>query len=232
MNNGILVQSQNQLIVSNGLVSYWSFNDGAGTTALDFSGNRNNGTMTSTVSWADGRIGGGLKFVIGTGITSSVNVAANSTYIDTPACSYTAWVKAVGFTAASTYCTIIGKKEVATLNYFVVFARNTGRLACYCYGNANISYDNTGTAMVVNTWYHVAMTYSSADGLRGYLNGVQDGTAAANGTIKVSGGTAAIGSYFPNYMDRGWNGWIDDVRVYNRAITAAEVQQLYLARGT
>ena len=124
------VITQNPLIVPQGLVSYWSFNDGSGTKVLDFSGNSNHGTMTSTVSWDLGNIGGGLRFVIGTGITSSVNVAANSTYIDTPACSYAVWVKAAGFTAPSTYCTIIGKKEVALANYFVVFARNTGRLAC------------------------------------------------------------------------------------------------------
>jgi hypothetical protein len=80
----------------------------------------------------------------------------------------------------------------------------------------------TGTAAVPqNTWTHLAATHDGAT-LRLYVNGVQAASQAVTGTIRTSsgalsiGGNAVWGEYF--------RGRLDEVRVYNRALSAAEVQ--------
>lgn len=227
MNNGVLVQSQNSLIVPLGLVSYWSFNDGAGSAALDFGGLGKTGKLEGSASfavpsWVNGRVGSALRFNRRNYVSAS--------YTDTIASSYAAWIYLDGTPLA--YDCVIAKNETAT-RYFTILLKVDRRLAMYAYATANVSYDN-GTSGVIplKTWTHVALTYNSSDGLRGYVNGVQDGTAAANGNLAVGSTFLTIGSYYPNYVngDRFFSGSIDDVRVYNRVLTNSEVKLLYAAR--
>ena len=79
-----------------------------------------------------------------------------------------------------------------------------------------------GTApLPVNTWSHIALTYDKVT-LRLYVNGTQVGSLAASANIATSanplqiGGDSIYGQYF--------NGRIDEVRIYNRALSASEVQ--------
>src|SRR5262245_6526417 len=77
------------------------------------------------------------------------------------------------------------------------------------------------SALVVNTWTHLAATYDGAE-LRFYVNGVLVESHAQTGTLATSsnplqiGGDSLYGQYF--------NGRIDEVRVYNTARTEAEIQ--------
>ena len=77
------------------------------------------------------------------------------------------------------------------------------------------------TANPVNTWTHVALTYDGAT-LRLYINGTQVASRAATGAIQTTnsplwiGGNSPYGEYF--------QGLIDEARVYNRALTQAEIQ--------
>jgi hypothetical protein len=77
------------------------------------------------------------------------------------------------------------------------------------------------TASPVNTWTHVALTYDSI-ALRLYVNGTQVATAARTGAVQTStnplwiGGNNPYGEYF--------QGLIDEVRVYNRALTQTDIQ--------
>jgi len=239
MNNGVLVQSQNQLIVPLGLVGYWPLNDGSGLTVGDFGGNNKLiGNISGNVAWTTGRVGPALKFTSGTGLSSSVRIATSSyvSSLSTIAQSFTCWVNGTSFPNA--YNTVVTTNGLAgDVNlYFAILVKSTGKLAMYLTqtNGTAISYDGTGTnTLVAGTWYHLAMTFTTAIGLKGYLNGVQDGATATTGVNNKLGSLSLqIGGYSPEYNDRGFNGKIDDVRLYNRALTAAEVNQLYAARGT
>src|SRR5207253_3991625 len=76
------------------------------------------------------------------------------------------------------------------------------------------------SALPLNTWTHVAATYDGAT-LRIFVNGAQTGATAVTGSIVTSasplriGGNAPFGDYF--------GGLIDEVRIYNRALTASEI---------
>jgi len=78
----------------------------------------------------------------------------------------------------------------------------------------------SGTALPLNIWTHLAFSYDGAT-LRLYINGVQVGTQALTGPIAAStgslriGGNAVWGEYF--------KGLIDEVRIYNRALSAGEI---------
>lgn len=86
------------------------------------------------------------------------------------------------------------------------------------------------TSFAAGTTYHVCGVRDSAAGLlRIYVNGVQEATTAMGGAPVASGAAFNIGRQ-PNGT-RYFNGSMEDTRVYNRALSAAEVQLLYLARG-
>lgn len=73
-----------------------------------------------------------------------------------------------------------------------------------------------------NTWHHIAVTVNPSGQHRYYLDGVQDG-----GTYSGSSGNANKSySLWLGRSDNFWNGLMDDVRIYNRALSAEEVRSL------
>ena len=115
----------------------------------------------------------------------------------------------------------------------VVLKETTGGLAYALYGenNANrpagyvhIGSDKavTGNAAVpLNAWTHLALTYDGAN-IRIFINGVQAGSVAQTGGITTSAGALRIGgnSVWGEYF----KGLLDEVRIYNRALSTAEIQ--------
>ena len=85
---------------------------------------------------------------------------------------------------------------------------------------ADIGVNGTSN-LVLNTWTHVAVTYDGAT-LRLFVNGVQVDSHAASGAVLTSTGVLRIGgnAYWGEYF----KGLMDEVRIYNRALTAAEIQ--------
>ena len=76
-------------------------------------------------------------------------------------------------------------------------------------------------ALAANTWTHLATTYDGAN-LRLYVNGTLVKTLAQTGNIAVSTGALRLGG---NSIWGEWfAGTLDDVRIYNKALTAAEIQ--------
>jgi hypothetical protein len=80
------------------------------------------------------------------------------------------------------------------------------------------------TAIPLNTWTHLATTYDGTN-LRVYVNGVLAGTTAGSGSINVANGALRIGGNNSAPLGQGefYKGLIDEVRIYNRALTAAEI---------
>src|SRR5207245_7665367 len=105
----------------------------------------------------------------------------------------------------------------------VLYSRNhTGPPnALVLVGTAPDSYLRGTSTPALNSWTHVAATYDGAT-LRIYANGVLQASKAVSGAITTSTGALRIGG------DSVWGEWfaglIDDVRVYNRALTATELQ--------
>jgi hypothetical protein len=80
---------------------------------------------------------------------------------------------------------------------------------------------NSGAGLLDGNWHHLALTYNGA-ALVSYIDGAQTATNPVTGAI-TTGSPTNIGNYGGYYA----NGYIDDVRIYNRALSANEVKQLY-----
>jgi hypothetical protein len=92
-----------------------------------------------------------------------------------------------------------------------------------------ITADLTGvTRLSPNEWYHVcAVQAGSGNSGYIYLNGVQDGTATQAGATRNTAAPIQIGARTNGDNTRYWDGSLDDVRIYNRALSAEEVKRLY-----
>src|SRR5262249_6365067 len=90
---------------------------------------------------------------------------------------------------------------------------------------AGWAYFPGSTAVQAQTWYHVAVIYDGS-ALKMYVNGILDGSVAATGAIVTGPQPLTIGG-----QQSGWffNGRVDELSVYNRALSSAEVQSIVSA---
>jgi hypothetical protein len=197
-----------------GLVSAYSFNEGTGTVLNDLSGNNNNGTISNTTWSASGKFGAALSF----NGTSSWVVIPNSASLDlTNGLTMEAWVSP---STLSSWRTVLMKEQTGGLAYSIYANSDTNRPSAHVFIGAET--DTRGTAqLALNTWTHLAATYDGSV-LRLYVNGAQVSTRTIGGNILTStsplriGGNSIWGEYF--------SGLIDEVRIYNRALTASQIQ--------
>jgi len=202
--------------LTKGLVGHWTFDgpDISGTRVKDRSGNNFHGTFyygSPTVT--PGRLGQALSFngssdYIEVG-TDGANVAGNFTVM--------AWVYKKG---SAIMCVICKSDDIGnSQNYYLRPGGNSG------FTTAPSSWVEIATPNPsLNEWAHVALTYNGSK-LRYYINGSQNNEIDGSGTPET-GMLLAIGE-FGEYGTNYWNGYIDDARVYNRALSAGEVQKLY-----
>lgn len=198
-----------------GLVAAYSFDEGAGTTVGDSSGNANTGTITNATWAASGKYGRALSF---NGTNARVSIPSSASLNLTTGMTLSAWVNpSVSRTAWSD---VIWKADA--LYFLEATSTNGGRPAAGA-KNASGTWTNAyaPSALPVNTWTHLAATYDGSF-IRLFVNGIQVAATARTGNLLTStqplfiGGNTIYGYHFA--------GLIDEVRVYNRALTQAEIQ--------
>jgi hypothetical protein len=200
----------------NGLVGHWPL-DGSGT---DYAGNLNTATPAGGVSWTTGHVGGGAT-LDGTGALSTAGQVLRTDRGFT----VTAWVN---LAATNGFATAVSQDGGNVSGFFLQYSAQDGRWAF-----ARTAADSTTSATTralssvapaVGAWTHLAGVYDAAAGqLRLYVNGTAAGTGAygggwhAPGPLRIGQGrwNGVPADFFP--------GSIDDVRAYDRPLTAAEV---------
>ena len=204
-----------------GLVGWWTMNEGTGTvTTADLSGNGNTGYLTNSPAWTNGVVRSGLKFDgLTTGIGTSLNVSNYSQL------TYCAWVKYAAL--PNHYEFFVTADGANGSGGFGLAMDNQNKIYCSC----SNGYQGTTNSIVVNTWYFVcgSATNSKAGNVSLYINGVIK-TDAASALITSVGnytplsiGRSITPVGFPNYT----TATIDDVRIYNRALSSDEILKLY-----
>jgi hypothetical protein len=198
-----------------GLVAGYGFNEGGGNTTQDVSGNNLTGTIDGATWTSQGRFGQALTF---DGVDDWVTVTDDNALDLTTALTVEAWVY---LTTASGVRDIV-IKEGAGVDVYNLYARNFSGLPESNVFVGGSNWTAVGTdALPVNTWTHVAGTYDGA-AVRLYVNGVQVASTPQAGTFALSAGALRIGgnSLWGEYFQ----GRIDEIRIYNRALTVAELQ--------
>ena len=220
----------NTTAVSNGLVGYWPL-DGSVTnwttnTTADLSGNGRTGllvSMSTSTSPVAGRIGQALNFDGST--TQITNATLNgflfSNFCSAATCTISVWVKPTGagpgnFGNAGNGTGIF----VASANDFGVARSNVGSGDQMCGYNNDGSEEHVCTNTVVDRWAHLVLVHAGGD-IYFYVNGALIAATATGDTVHPNN-SMAIGVAI-----RYFHGAIDDVRIYNRALTQGEVAQLY-----
>ncbi len=198
--------------VSSGLVAAFGFEETTGTVASDASGRGNNGTIQGATR-ASGRFGRALSF---DGVNDVVTVADAAT-LDSPHVTVSAWVLP---TTLSGWRTAVMKEAAAGVVYGL-YAHDNAPNPAMTVGMSGVDHSASGAApLPLNTWSHLAATYDGAT-VRLFVNGTQVSTKAISGTLAASANPLRIGGN--SLWVRYFSGTIDEVRVYNRALSAAEI---------
>jgi hypothetical protein len=199
--------------VPTGLVAAYGFDEPSGATATDASGNGNTGTITGAAR-ATGRAGGALAF---DGLDDWVTVADSASLDLTTGMTLEAWVNPT--TISGRWRTVLLKEAPGGMAYGLYAGEDAGRPSGHVYTTSEV--DTRGTAgLPLNTWSHLAVTYDGTT-LRLYVNGTQVSSRAVSGAMRVTGGVLRIGGNA--VWPEAFAGRIDEVRVYNRALTAADI---------
>lgn len=216
--------------LTDGLIAYYKLDELSGTTANDSSGNSNHGTYNNGPSLA--------QTPIASGSAKSVDFNRGSNqYISLPTLSVTSagsismWCRPTSLPTVPNDTS--GNRALITLNGRLVIYLD-GDVAyrkiiatCRVGGSGYIVGNTAGNNQVaVDTNYHVVLTYDNEE-LRLYINATHIETnGTMSGDLQDYDSTGyVVGRYTASNAE--WDGFIDDVRVYNRALSAGEVYQLY-----
>src|SRR3990167_8037062 len=232
----LIIQAPKYIGLTNGLVGYWSFDgkDMAGVTAYDRSGNANNGTLTNGPTRAIGKIGQGLSF---DGVDDVIDAGTNIT------------PKANGI-SGSAWVNMLGVADIANDDRVVMSLWTTGSTGNFNFGvgDYGLANDNrlsftanpddtwpnvlsTGT-INLNGWQHIAFTYDGSN-VRFYFNGTLDSSPVFSTSLLTTAGQRfVLGNVNLTNTDNNFQGYLDDVRVYNRALSGDEIKRLYKIGAT
>ncbi|MCK4429324.1 MAG: VCBS repeat-containing protein, partial [Candidatus Aenigmarchaeota archaeon] len=209
---------------STGLVGYWKFHEGSlgsanGETTYDETNNDNDGTVYGA-NWTTGKYGPALEFdgdndYINCGNNPSLN-AANITV--------EAWVKIDGLTGTTQH--ILGRSCYGNHKDYRFYVTN-GRIPGLDISNGTSNEAiNSPDAIALNEWHHIVGTWTPSNKTI-YVDGEEKRNQASTlASIGYSGSAALlIGRY--NCGGVALNGTIDEVRIYNRSLSADEVRENY-----
>ncbi|HEY0459455.1 MAG TPA: LamG-like jellyroll fold domain-containing protein [Pyrinomonadaceae bacterium] len=208
-----------------GLISAWS-GDG---NALD-ARSRSNGTFQNGATLAAGQVGQAFSF---DGADDQITAPANDNQ-NLGAITVEAWINP---TTIPHGATIVQKRSASNVGGFLLEltgapSGNANGLGFYvdAFGGSFGSVFTPANAITPGVWTHVAGTFDG-DFLRIYVNGVEVGSTQTNfHTITLSAEPLLIGRNAVN--GTGYNGKIDELALYNRALSAAEIQAIYNAGTT
>jgi len=199
------------------LIGWWKLDEESGTIAGDSSGYGNDGTVVGGAPWVSGYIDSALDL---DGDDDYVDCGYDPIFDTANEMTVAAWVTIRSIPTA--WACVIAKGEYS----WRISNENTETrfhfgITIWSASNPSIPGD---TAVGLDEWHHVAGTYDGAN-INVYLDGSLDGTVATTSPIGVNAANVLIGEN-PEAAGRNWDGLIDDVRIYNRALSQAEIGEL------
>ncbi|TKJ37662.1 MAG: hypothetical protein CEE38_06210 [Planctomycetes bacterium B3_Pla] len=197
------------------LVAHWKLDEGSGNTVYDSGTSGNDGTFEGDPQWVAGYYGGALEF---DGTDDNIDCGNDDSFNITDEITLSAWINMARRPNVDNWYTIPWKENAYSM--YLYGADNTVTTLSADFwldtGRADI-WDGPDIDIPPNDWTHIAVTFNGTD-FEFYVNGEHDYTQNAPGTIEIS----AINFLFTQ-AGSNFAGLIDDVRLYNRALTQAEI---------
>ncbi len=201
--------------VTDGLVSYWSFNKDtvAGKTVKDIFG-ANDGTMDGNVEVVNGKVGEALKFSGG-----HVDCGADKSVTDIgDQMTLEMWIKP----EKPGWAILAGISRSGNNSYVVAWSDQT-RIDFNIWNGALETWPFHSLAQPdVNKWHHVAGVYDGSKAII-YINGEEDSNKKFEGALKHNGENFWMGARKSDGLP--YNGLLDELRLYNRGLSQAEIEQ-------
>jgi prepilin-type N-terminal cleavage/methylation domain-containing protein len=236
------------LVSGRGLAGYWPLDSMSGTTAIDASGNNNNGVLVGTSTWQPngGKIGGAAQ-LYGQANRGAFIATSSASLQISGSMTVTGWAQATSSWQTQNDQTIL----IETVDYAHTDTPFNFMITDNCAGTSTMTTElqienasatgNFGrcgaTHILPGSWYFVAAVYNaSSRAVDLYLNGtLDDGVIDPAATLSTPPlsilndmSPMEIGGDNPPFGD-SFTGLLDDLRIYNRALSAAEIQEMYYA---
>ncbi len=196
------------------LVAQWPLDETSGESVEDIIGGRNGEIASGDLSWVPAKFGNGLQFD-GTGV---VEVTKDAELELSESVTLTAWVM---------FDDVSGRQDIVSYaDSYAIIKESDSTFRGFIY-QGGWPMANGATAAEADQWYFAAMTYDSTD-IKIYVNGELDGTAGAPGEILFQEAPFWFGGA-PADPGQAWffKGILDEVEIWNRAMTEEEVMEVY-----
>ncbi len=216
--------------LSDGLVGYWKMdesswtNNCSTTSVIDSSGNGNHGSTCPNGTGATGGVAG--KFANAApydNVDDYIRVLNNST-LSPSNLTISTWAY---FNTVASNQTLFSKElytDASNNSGYLLRIYSNNRINLVVENNQAVTVGASATyAITAGSWYHIVGTYDGQN-LKIYVNGNLAGSTAYTGGIGSNSSNLAIGGTSGVYL---FDGKLDDARIYNRALSPAEVSQLY-----
>jgi hypothetical protein len=203
-----------------GLVSYWNLDQDSGTTAYD-SSDSNHGIIYGA-SLTSGKVNDALNF---DGLDDYVDCGNDETLDPTLGATLEAWVNFNRLPSAANHIMAIAGRSGDGTDLDLQ-AETDNKFKFYIgIGAPNVAISNT--VAETNKWYHIVGTYQANDNVKIYVNGVLEKTTSISITRDTNPNNFCIGQS-GHWSGRFFNGVIDEVKIFNRALSAEEIRAEYI----
>ncbi|MHC4214087.1 MAG: LamG domain-containing protein [Planctomycetota bacterium] len=206
------------------LVGWWQFDEGKGEAIADSSGHGNNGTVFGITSWVDGFVGSKALKITGGGVT-----IADKAELRPPQLTVAMWFNFSGKQVPAARLFQKGKDNHETINF-------QGGEGGVHFSLAVAKGENRGVGtkqrFEIGKWYHITGVYDGSE-VRVYVDGKISSKETVGSFVPYDAGQGhplVIGNRYED-MARPFNGIVDDVRVYTRPLSDAQVWELYAWKG-
>jgi len=198
-------------------VGYWAFDEGEGARAFDASGNNNTGVLTNGPAWVEGKHGSALSF---DGVDDYVNCPGGNLAL-TGDLTISAWIK---LNSTSGYHWIVSKNYAKEYT----FGTHNSELRFYHGDGSYYASDSLNAGLSSNNWYYVSVSRDTDQKkVKFYVNGKYISEWNYTNDITSSTQMVKIGTRSDDYS--WFDGFIDEVKIYNYARTAEQIMQDYNA---
>ena len=206
-------------------VLWMPFEDGTGTAAKDWTPYVNNGTLTNGPSWVAGKVGQALRF---DGVDDEVTMADSASWaFGGGGFTITFWVYINAFPATGQRYGLISQGTDAN-TYMISYIHPNATLQIAVADDVSTISINLYTNAIALGWNHVTLL-RDGNTFRNYINGVPHNTESNTSAYPDMTGIVYVGRAIGGGNDYRLTGLLDEVRIYNRALSAAEVHAIYEA---
>ncbi len=197
-------------------VAHWKFDDGTGLTAVD-SLSGHDGVLENGPQWTtEGQIDGALDF---DGFNDQVIVPHDESLASFSALTISAWIQNQSTFFGSAHRIISKESNGQNNNFWLALSGQ------YLYLGIGGSFFTPSTVFSPDQWYHVVATFDDdANMVRIFVDGVEVYTQSTSASLSTNTADIVIGS---NWENKAWDGLLDDVRLYDQALTSEEIAALY-----